>query len=90
MTAWCYCRNGQQHGPIAFDELKNMIQRGELTDTCHVWKIGASQWLRVGQHPDLISLVPAAPLQAAANSGILGSFIRVIPDMIRRARAPDR
>jgi hypothetical protein len=58
VSTWRYCRNGQQEGPVAFDELKGMIERGELADTSLVFKEGSSEWVRVRSHAELRASIP--------------------------------
>lgn len=61
MSDWYFCKNGKQEGPISLDELKGMIASGELADTLPVWRIGASHWIKIRRHPDLISSIPTPP-----------------------------
>jgi hypothetical protein len=83
MSAWYYCLNGHQHGPIAFDELKDMVRRGELVDTSRIWKIGTTEWVRVGKQPELVSLIPTTQRPAAWSPWSFGSFLNLIPETLR-------
>lgn len=89
MSNWHYCRNGQQKGPITLDELKGMIERGELDDTSLVWQVGMSEWIKVRKHPVLassISTPPPIPSSAMLEVSRPKSFSRTILDAIGNKR----
>ncbi len=41
---WYYEKNGQQNGPVSEDELKELVQAGELRESNLVWKQGMEDW----------------------------------------------
>ena len=61
MSTWYYCRYGQQTGPVALDELKELIECGELNGTTQVWETGMSEWVKVRNLPELACLIAKAP-----------------------------
>lgn len=57
MTQWYCSKHSRQKGPITLDQLKSMIEKGELSGTSLVWEEGTKDWLEVRQHPELIPFV---------------------------------
>lgn len=48
MAAWHYEQNGQQHGPVTDERLKELAASGEISPDNRVWKQGMEQWERAG------------------------------------------
>ena len=88
MSVLYFCKNAQQFGTIKLDELKSMIVNGELDDTTLVWKNGMSQWVRVRNHPELVSLIDTPPplpdLSTFSSKSLLPSLLEAIRRKIRR------
>ncbi len=42
---WHYAKNGEQHGPVSEDELKNLHRAGEIQDKDLVWREGFTDWV---------------------------------------------
>jgi len=63
---WYYAKDGQQYGPIASRELKQMADRGDLEPGDLVWKEGMSDWRPAEQVKGLISRSPS-PQTAVAD-----------------------
>ena len=87
VSTWRYCRNGQQEGPVAFDELKGMIERGELADTSLVFKEESSEWVRVRSHAELRASIPnqsSAEASAEPETAQPTALHKSILDAIRR------
>ena len=85
MSTWYYCRNGQQTGPVDLDELRGLIERGELDDSTFVWQVGMSEWVKLRRHPQLAALVsipPALPAAAACRPPPKRSIRRTILEVI--------
>lgn len=79
MSNWHYCRNGKQIGPIALDDLKQMISRGELDDGTLVWQPGMSEWTKLRKRPELVSsLPPPPPLPSTPEPAPAGLFSAVV------------
>jgi hypothetical protein len=86
MSHWYYCQNGKQEGPVALDELRQMIATGELDASLPAWKIGESEWVRIRKHPELISSIPKPPplpASAAIDLPLHASLFKRIQSVIR-------
>jgi hypothetical protein len=46
---WYYSEQGQQKGPLAEEELKQLALAGQLKPTMLVWKRGMTQWTQANQ-----------------------------------------
>ena len=57
---WFYAKNGAQQGPLSTDEIKSRMAMGEIGPDDLAWCEGMSDWLPVGQIPEL-KAAPAAP-----------------------------
>lgn len=58
---WYYHQNNQKIGPISFEELKEKIEKGELSGGSLVWKTGTKDWVSVRDHNDLCAFVQDPP-----------------------------
>lgn len=58
---WHYHQNSQKTGPISFEELKEKIEKGELSGSSLVWKTGTKDWVSVRDHNDLCAFVQDPP-----------------------------
>ncbi|MFT4175487.1 MAG: GYF domain-containing protein [Luteolibacter sp.] len=45
MTQWFYAKNGEQRGPISFEELKALASQAELSPSDLVWNTSMKDWL---------------------------------------------
>ncbi len=52
---------GQQHGPIAVDQLQQLVAAGQVTAQTNVWTEGMAEWLPAAQIEGLIP-VPVQPV----------------------------
>ena len=50
---WFYAKNGSQQGPLSTDEIKSRIAMGEIGANDLAWCEGMSDWLPIGQIPQL-------------------------------------
>ena len=41
---WHYAKDGQEHGPVTSDELKEFATSGQLAPSDLVWKEGMDEW----------------------------------------------
>lgn len=48
--------NGQQFGPCDWNQLKQLVQQGQLTHQTYVWKQGMPQWQMAGEVMELAPL----------------------------------
>ena len=55
---WFYGKNGEQHGPIEADDIRNRLRSGELSNETLVWREGMSQWSPLGEILELREPVP--------------------------------
>ena len=53
--------NGQQSGPFGWDQLKQMVEGGQIIKDTHVWKQGMAGWETAGNVQELSSLFGAVP-----------------------------
>jgi len=53
--------NGQQSGPFGWEQLKQMVNAGQITKDTHVWKQGMAGWELAGNVQELSSLFGAVP-----------------------------
>lgn len=60
MTEWFYVRDGQQNGPISFEELVALARRGEVKAGDRVWNASMQGWTPAGQIEGLIDTSYAA------------------------------
>jgi len=53
--------NGQQSGPFGWEQLKKMVEGGQMTKDTHVWKQGMAFWELAGNVEELVSLFGVVP-----------------------------
>lgn len=53
--------NGQQSGPFGWEQLKQMVESGQITKGTHVWKQGMAGWELASDVEELASLFGAVP-----------------------------
>jgi len=53
--------NGQTAGPFNLEQLKQMVQNGQLTENTHVWKQGMAAWEIAANVQELVNLFGAVP-----------------------------
>jgi hypothetical protein len=64
-----YVHQGQQVGPVPFEQVKQLVEAGRLGPTALVWQVGTPAWVQAQQVPGLAvppPLPPPAPLPPAA------------------------
>lgn len=49
MSNWYYSKNGQQLGPVAQQQLEQMVAQGVVTAADLVWQEGMAEWSPAGQ-----------------------------------------
>ena len=77
--SWFYASNGQQQGPYAEAQLRDLIARGTVRADTLVWSEGMAGWEKAGTIPELMmsggSAPPAVPRPGAppmAGGGYVG------------------
>ena len=65
MAEWFYVREGQQNGPVSFEELVALARKGELKASDNVWNDTLPGWTAAGQVPGIIDTSYAVYEQAA-------------------------
>lgn len=71
---WFYAKNGSQQGPLSTDEIKSRIAMGEIGPNDLAWCEGMSDWLPVGQIPQLKAETAApTPLEAVSTPPVASS-----------------
>jgi len=53
--------NGKQTGPYSYDELRQLVSKGELTKDSLVWKEGMQQWAAAGTVNELADIWTSVP-----------------------------
>ena len=61
--------NGQQVGPCDWNQLKQMVQQGQLTHQTYVWKQGMPQWQLAGEVMELAPLFQGSAPQMPPMPG---------------------
>lgn len=59
MNLWYYSKGSQQNGPVPFEDLVRLVGTGTVAPTDLAWREGMTDWLPVGQVPELTA-PPAA------------------------------
>jgi len=55
---WYYARAGKREGPVYIDELKRLVQQGQLRPTDHVWQQGTAAWVPASSVEGLFGAEP--------------------------------
>lgn len=59
---WFYVdKNREQQGPVSVDEIKRLLQAGEITKRSYLWQDGRADWLRLEALAGELGIVIAAP-----------------------------
>lgn len=58
---WFYARDQQQYGPVSEEELRRLLQRGELSTEDLVWREGMPEWIPASSVAELATPLPPAP-----------------------------
>ncbi len=53
--------NGQQMGPLGYQQLQQMVQQNQITRQTLMWKSGMAGWIPAGQVPELANFFGAVP-----------------------------
>jgi hypothetical protein len=64
---WYYTRQGQQQGPVAAAQLKQLAAAGQLLPTDLVWKEGLANWVAASSARGLFPPMSARTAPAATN-----------------------
>lgn len=57
---WYYSHDGERHGPVAEEQIKEMAAVGRLRPDDLVWQAGMADWMAAGKVPGLLS-TPSGP-----------------------------
>ncbi|MFN0080498.1 MAG: DUF898 family protein [Prosthecobacter sp.] len=67
MQPWYYSHDGQQQGPVSFEEIRQLQAAGTLTTLSLVWNAGLTEWTPLGAiSPDDLTAAAATPAAAPA------------------------
>ncbi|MCP4747522.1 MAG: SPFH domain-containing protein [Desulfobacteraceae bacterium] len=58
---WYAAINNQQAGPFSADDIKHMIQNGQLNRKTLIWKQGMPDWQPAGNQPELTAFFGSVP-----------------------------
>ena len=62
-TAWYYSLDGRNAGPVTLDQLRHLLQKGEIASQTSVWKAGMADWISADTIPELRGDLPHASPQ---------------------------
>ena len=69
MNQWYYARNGQQSGPVGFEEIASLVRSGGLDPAKDlVWNASMKDWLPAGQVPEIAAEMTRETAPAADPS----------------------
>jgi uncharacterized RDD family membrane protein YckC len=71
---WFYAKNNQQLGPVPFQVLSGMLQRGELQGGDLVWRDGMPAWIPASSAPELMAAIPTIPGSIGYYNPIAGGY----------------
>ncbi|MCV9942968.1 MULTISPECIES: RDD family protein [unclassified Rhizobium] len=61
MAEWYYAVEQNQKGPVGEDELRELIESGQITSETYLWHEGMDAWQRATEHPEFASAFVAPP-----------------------------
>lgn len=64
--AWHYLQDGQQHGPVSAETLRQLLADGHVDRSTSVQRVGISSWVAAGGVPELAASDGFAPHDAQA------------------------
>lgn len=83
---WFYSKVGTQHGPTTLEELRVLLQSGQLSRESLVWRQGMGDWTPASAVADLWEkpvvadvAVPAAPSVESAVAPAPAPFVALVP-----------
>jgi TM2 domain-containing membrane protein YozV len=64
---WYYSHDGERHGPVAIEKIKEMAAAGQLRRDDLVWQAGMADWAAAGAVPGLLPPASVPPPLSPAN-----------------------
>src|ERR1700683_4075217 len=64
---WFYSHDGERHGPVPVEQIKDMAASGQFRRDDLVWQTGMADWMAAGDVPGLLP-PPIAPPRVPAGS----------------------
>ena len=77
-TEWFYSHDGERHGPVLVEQIKEMAAAGRLRSDDLVWQAGMADWTAAGTVPGLLPPVTAPPPIPA--SGLAPPIVHAVGD----------
>ena len=80
---WYYSHDGERHGPVPVEQIKEMAAAGRLRPTDLVWQTGMVEWTEAGKVPGLLPPLnspPPIPPAGGSSPYAAGSPV-LMPDM---------
>lgn len=65
---WYIHMGGQQQGPCALDEIKELVVRGKINSRAFVWKPGMAEWKKILEDPELAEIIGLVPASVGTGS----------------------
>src|SRR5262245_56462503 len=67
---WFYASEGQQKGPLAEGQFRNLIARGAVGPDTLVWTEGMAGWEKAGEIPGLLSGASSPPAVGPGGASV--------------------
>ena len=78
---WFYAKDGEQHGPVEAEDIRERLKSGDLSNGTLVWREGMAQWTALGEVLELREPVPASSdkEEIPASSESEGATVSAVP-----------
>lgn len=86
---WYYARQGKQYGPVTENDLRAMLDRGDLRGNDLVWKKGSPDWVEVRSVPGMLGELEPIPEAPRSRKDRRDRDERVEPRREERSRPRD-
>src|SRR5581483_6489841 len=80
---WYYAQQGQQKGPVSFDQLGQLARGGQLSPSDLIWREGMPNWQPASQMAGLFDAATQAPTYAVAPAAATVNYASPAPAYAR-------
>ena len=88
-SEWYFTKNGQRHGPITSQQLKELAAKGELGPADLVWKEGMPQWVPASKVKGLMPSSAAVTSKPTSPSSPTATTKARTSKPVKKEAAPD-